>query len=318
MSLGRLHDRNVKFSPVLVKANPIIFSVTLVVGQTKVAGVKIIRHIAEMQSTAAALKRAGRRLALVPTMGALHTGHATLMRRARAGGAATVVSIYVNPTQFGPHEDFNRYPRNMEADAALCAGESVDIIFAPLDAEMYAGNAASTWVEETTLAKQLEGERRPGHFRGVCTVVAKLFNIVQPDSAAFGQKDFQQLAVITRMVRDLGYPIEILPVPIVREADGLALSSRNRYLNPTERAQATILWQALSAAQKLFATGEHRAAPLQASLLRTLQLAPAIRLDYAEIVSGATLEPVTDVQTGAVALLAAHLGQTRLIDNAIF
>jgi len=292
--------------------------VTLVVGQTKVAGVKIIRHIAEMQATATALKRAGRRLALVPTMGALHAGHATLMRRARAGGAATVVSIYVNPTQFGPHEDFNRYPRDMEADAALCAGESVDIIFAPLDAEMYAGNAASTWVEETALAKRLEGERRPGHFRGVCTVVAKLFNIVQPDIAAFGQKDFQQLAVITRMVRDLGYPIEVLPVPIVREADGLALSSRNRYLNPPERAQATILWQALSTAQKLFATGEYRTAQLQASLLRTLQLAPAIRLDYAEIVSAATLEPVTDVKTGAVALLAAHFGQTRLIDNAIF
>ena len=270
-----------------------------------------------MQRATAVLKRSGRRVALVPTMGALHDGHATLMRQARAGNAAVVVSIYVNPTQFGPHEDFNRYPRTLDADAALCAGESVDIVFAPIDTEMYAGNAATTWVDETALTKRLEGERRPGHFHGVCTVVVKLFNIVQPDVAAFGEKDFQQLAVITRMTRDLCYPIEILPVPIVRESDGLALSSRNRYLSPTERAEAPTLWQALCAAQKLFQTGERNAVRLQNAVIHTLQTVPAIRLDYAEIAAADTLEPVTDAKAGHVILLAAQLGATRLIDNLV-
>ena len=283
---------------------------------------KIIRSIAEMQQAAAAIKRTGGRLALVPTMGALHAGHAALMRRVRADGTAVVVSIYVNPTQFGPQEDFNRYPRDLDRDAALCAGEAVDIVFAPVDTEMYPAAAregtaltASSWVDELVLAKRFEGERRPGHFRGVCTVVAKLFNIVQPDRAAFGQKDFQQLAVMTRMVRDLCYPIEIIPVPTVRESDGLALSSRNRYLNPAERAQAARLWQALNTAKDLFASGERQAATLQAALVSALQLGPSIRIDYAEIVGAETLEPVREAKSGAVALIAAYLGQTRLIDN---
>ena len=283
---------------------------------------KIIRSISEMHQAAAAIRQTGGRLALVPTMGALHAGHASLMRRAGADGAAVVVSIYVNPTQFGPQEDYNRYPRDLDRDAALCAGEAEDIVFAPVDTEMYpaagcgdTAPAASTWVEELALAKRFEGERRPGHFRGVCTVVAKLFNIVQPDRAAFGQKDFQQLAVITRMARDLCYPIEIIPVPTVRESDGLALSSRNRYLNPSERTQATCLWNALNTAKDLVASGERRVATLQAGLRRTLQLVPAIRLDYAEIVSAETLEPVNDVNSGDIALIAAYLGQTRLIDN---
>ena len=283
---------------------------------------KIIRSISEMHQAAAAIRQTGGRLALVPTMGALHAGHASLMRRAGADGAAVVVSIYVNPTQFGPQEDYNRYPRDLDRDAALCAGEAVDIVFAPVDTEMYpaagcgdTAPAAPTWVEELALAKRFEGERRPGHFRGVCTVVAKLFNIVQPDRAAFGQKDFQQLAVITRMARDLCYPIEIIPVPTVRESDGLALSSRNRYLNPSERTQATCLWNALNTAKDLVASGERRVATLQAGLRRTLQLVPAIRLDYAEIVSAETLEPVNDVNSGDIALIAAYLGQTRLIDN---
>ena len=283
---------------------------------------KVIRSIAEMQQATAAIKRTGGRLALVPTMGALHAGHAALMRRAGADGAAVVVSIYVNPTQFGPQEDFNRYPRDLDRDAALCAGEAVDIVFAPVDTEMYpaaasagAGLAASRWVEELVLAKRFEGERRPGHFRGVCTVVAKLFNIVQPDLAAFGQKDFQQLAVITRMVRDLCYPIEIIPVPTVRESDGLALSSRNRYLNLSERAQATLLWKALNTAKDLVASGERQVATVQAALVRALQLAPSVRIDYAEIVDADTLEPVREAKSGDVALIAAYLGQTRLIDN---
>ena len=283
---------------------------------------KIIRHLSEMQQIAAAIKRSGCRLALVPTMGALHSGHAALMRRAGEGGAAVVVSIYVNPAQFGPHEDFHRYPRDFARDAGLCAAELVDLVFAPFDVEMYpasrAGYAgASTWVEELALAKHLEGERRPGHFRGVCTVVAKLFNIVQPDLAIFGQKDYQQLVVITRMVRDLCFPIDIIPVPTVREPDGLALSSRNRYLSPADRAQATALWKALTAAKDLFAKGERNPARLQASLRHTLEQSPALRLDYAEIVAGETLEPVVEAQPGAVALVAAYFGQTRLIDNVL-
>jgi len=285
---------------------------------------KIIHSIAEMQQAATAIKRTDRRLALVPTMGALHAGHAALMRRAAEGKAAVVVSIYVNPTQFGPQEDFNKYPRNLDQDAALCAGESVEIVFAPRDAEIYptsngvnTATAASTWVEELAIAKRFEGERRPGHFRGVCTVVAKLFNIVQPDVAAFGQKDFQQLAVVTRMVRDLCYPIEIIPVPTVREPDGLAMSSRNRYLNPTERAQATTLWKSLNAAKESFAKGEHNADQLQAVILRTMQLTQAIRLDYAEIADANTLEPITEARPGDVVLIAAYLGKTRLIDNVM-
>ena len=281
---------------------------------------KIIRRISEMHQAAVAIKRSGCRLALVPTMGALHTGHAVLMRRAGEGGAAVVVSIYVNPTQFGPQEDFNRYPRDFDHDVGLCAGALVDIVFAPFDAEMYSASrpgyaGASTWIEELALAKHLEGERRPGHFRGVCTVVAKLFNIVQPDLATFGQKDYQQLAVIMQMVRDLCYPLDIIPVPTVREPDGLAFSSRNRYLSPADRAQATTLWKALNVAKDLFAKGERNPAQLQASLQHTLQQAPAIRLDYAEIVDGETLQPVVEVKPGAVALIAAYLGQTRLIDN---
>ena len=273
-----------------------------------------------MSEASTALQRRGCPVALVPTMGALHTGHAALMRQAHAGGAAVVVSVYVNQTQFGPHEDFGRYPRDLDRDAGLCAGESVDILFAPTDAEMYpagwtGATGASTWVEELALAKRLEGERRPGHFRGVCTVVSKLFNLVQPDQALFGQKDYQQLAVITRMVRDLCYPIEIIPVPTVREADGLALSSRNRYLSPTDRAQAPILWKALNVVQDQFAKGERNSAQLQAILRQTLQQVPSLRLDYAEIADGETLEPVGEVHSGAVALVAASLGQTRLIDN---
>ena len=273
-----------------------------------------------MHQAAVAIKRSGCRLALVPTMGALHTGHAALMRRAGEGGAAVVVSIYVNPTQFGPQEDFTRYPRDFEHDIGLCAGALADIVFAPFDAEMYPtaspGYAgASTWIEELAVAKRLEGERRPGHFRGVCTVVAKLFNIIQPDLATFGQKDYQQLAVITQMVRDLCYPVDVIPVPTVREPDGLALSSRNRYLSPVERVQAATLWKALNAIKDRFAKGEHNPAQLQASLQRVLELVPSIRLDYAEIVDGETLEPVVEVLPGAVALVAAYLGQTRLIDN---
>jgi pantoate--beta-alanine ligase len=282
----------------------------------------IIRAVKEMQAASAAIRQSGRRVALVPTMGALHEGHAQLMRQAREQGAAVVVSIYVNPTQFGPHEDFNQYPRDLGADEQLCEREKVDAVFAPSNEEMYPGgtggaHAAATWVEETVLSRRFEGERRPGHFRGVCTVVAKLFHIVQPDLAVFGQKDYQQLKVVQRMVHDLRFPIEIVPAPTVREPDGLALSSRNVGLSAAERAQAAVLSKALRVAHDLFTEGEQSAHRLEAAMQRTVSLAPSARLDYAQIVDGETLEPVTKVQSGNVALIAAHMGKVRLIDNAI-
>jgi pantoate--beta-alanine ligase len=279
----------------------------------------IIHTVREMTAASAALKREGGAVALVPTMGALHEGHATLMRRARESGASVVASIYVNPTQFGPNEDFQKYPRTLEADCALCEQAGVSAVFAPADAEMYPDgpSSVSTWVEELQVAKRLEGERRPGHFRGVCTVVAKLFNVVQPDAAFFGQKDYQQLKVIERMVRDLRYPIQIVPVPTVRESDGLAMSSRNRHLSAAERSQATVLWKALKAVCDLLAGGEHDPHRLQAAMTRIIALAPSSRLDYAEIADGQTLEPVREVRSGHVALIAARIGTTRLIDNVI-
>lgn len=268
-----------------------------------------------MHEAAVAIRRAGQRLVFVPTMGALHAGHAALMRQ--VPGATVVVSIYVNPTQFGPKEDFTKYPRTLDADCALCEQAGVAVVFAPTDTEMYPSGlaATSTWVDEMQVARRLEGERRPGHFRGVCTVVAKLFNIVRPDLAVFGQKDYQQLRVIQRMVRDLRYPIEIVPAPIVRAPDGLALSSRNRYLTAAERAEATILWKALNAARELFQTGDSDPARLQTCIQHMLDTVPGIRRDYAEVADGETLEPVVVAQAGNVILLAAYLGQTRLIDN---
>jgi pantoate--beta-alanine ligase len=282
---------------------------------------KLIRSVQEMQEGATAVKQAGRRIALVPTMGALHEGHIALIRRARERNAAVVISIYVNPTQFGPTEDCKQYPRDLDGDVALCTRESVDVVFAPSDAEMYthsaAGEPASTWVDETHVGQRLEGDRRPDHFRGVCTVVAKLFNIVRPDVAVFGEKDFQQLKVVERMTRDLCYPIEIVPVPTVRDPDGLALSSRNRFLSGEERAQATVLWKALTAAQDLFNEGERNAHRLETAMMRTIQFAPAARVDYAEIADAATLHPVHKIKRGDVALLAVHIGKTRLIDSLI-
>jgi pantoate--beta-alanine ligase len=280
-----------------------------------------VRTIVDMQAAAVALKRSGRRVALVPTMGALHGGHVALIREARTQGAAVVVSIYVNPTQFGPNEDFREYPRDMEADSQVCSREQVDVVFAPSDSEMFPGGpgplAAATWVEETVLSRRFEGDRRPGHFRGVCTVVAKLFNIVQPDLAVFGQKDYQQLQVVKRMVRDLAYPIQIVAVPTVRELDGLAMSSRNQRLAGTERVQATVLWKALCVARDLFNEGERNAHRLEAAMQRTVGLAPAARVDYAQVVDGETLEPVAKVQPGNIALIAVHVGRVRLIDNSI-
>jgi pantoate--beta-alanine ligase len=287
---------------------------------------KILRSIQEMQAATIAAKRSGRRVALVPTMGALHEGHASLMRQARKRGEMVVVSVYVNPTQFGPSEDFKQYPRDLEADAKLCEREGVEAVFAPTDDEMYPGDTAVeedankgllyfTHVEESLLSRRLEGERRPGHFRGVCTVVAKLFNIVQPDSAFFGQKDYQQLKIIERMVRDLRYPIEVVPVPTVRETDGLALSSRNQRLSKAERSQATVLWKALSMARDLFDQGEHDARRLETAMSHAVALAPSARLDYAKVADAESLETVDKVRRGNVVLIAVQIGKTRLIDN---
>lgn len=239
-----------------------------------------------------------------------------------------VVSVYVNPTQFGPQEDFKQYPRDLEADARLCEHEGVDVVFAPSDKEIYPGGTVLdedvnngllyfTFVEESLLSRRLEGERRPGHFRGVCTVIVKLFNIVQPDVALFGQKDYQQLKIIERMVRDLRYPIEVVAVPTVREADGLALSSRNQGLSKAERSQATVLWKALGMARELFDQGEHDARRLEAAMSHAVALAPSARLDYAKVADGESLETVDKVQRGNVVLIAVQIGKTRLIDNLV-
>ena len=254
---------------------------------------------------------------LVPTMGALHRGHAALIDHARhlAGrGGLVVVSIFVNPTQFGPKEDFSRYPRPFAADRKLCAEHGADLIFHPTAEAMYPGGY-STLVDETEVSASLCGASRPGHFRGVCTVVLKLFQIIQPDSAVFGLKDFQQCAVIRRMVRDLNVPVRIVPVETVREPDGLALSSRNRYLSPEERAQAPVLRHALLAAAAAFHAGETSVPKVRRLLLKTIASAPLARVDYAEIADADTLRPVRKMQRNSVLALAVFLGKTRLIDN---
>ena len=254
---------------------------------------------------------------LVPTMGALHRGHAELIEKARAlagRDGLVVVSIFVNPAQFGPNEDFARYPRPFDADRKLCAELGADVIFHPTAEAMYPAGF-STFVDESEVSARLCGASRPGHFRGVCTVVMKLFQIIQPDSAVFGLKDFQQCAVIRRMVRDLNVPVRIVPVETVREADGLALSSRNRYLTAEERAQAPVMRRALLAAADAFKAGETSAAKIRRMLLKTIATAPLARIDYAEIADADTLRPIREVRPNTVLALAGFFGKTRLIDN---
>ena len=274
------------------------------------------RNPAELHAWCAAEKRLGRAIGLVPTMGCLHQGHLSLIRLAKERCDRVVVSVFVNPTQFAPNEDYDAYPRREQDDLALCQAEGADAVFLPRPADLYAQDH-SAWVEETLLAKTLEGAQRPTHFRGVCTVVAKLFNIVQPDLAVFGQKDFQQVAVIRRMVRDLNFPIEILRAPIVRDADGLALSSRNAYLTPENRASALCLSRAVRQAQDAVAAGQRDAAAIQADADRTLRDAGWIP-DYAIVVDAETLMPIPTVLPGASALLlAARKDGLRLIDNTL-
>ena len=258
-----------------------------------------------------------RPVVLVPTMGALHAGHLALVDRARreAGRAGVVaVSIFVNPLQFGPQEDLSRYPRPLRRDLAHCREHGVDLVFHPDAAGMYAPGR-SVAIDESLLTAGLCGRSRPGHFSGVCTVVAKLFNLVRPHAAVFGQKDYQQLAIIRRMVRDLNFPLEIIGEEIVREPDGLALSSRNVYLTPEERAQAPVLRRALLLVQQRAHTGERSAARLRRVLEKELATASLARVDYAEIVDAEDLQPVRTLARPALAALAVFFGRTRLIDN---
>ncbi|HEV7868874.1 MAG TPA: pantoate--beta-alanine ligase [Chthoniobacteraceae bacterium] len=258
-------------------------------------------------------------IVLVPTMGALHAGHEALCRQARriAGpNGFVVVSIFVNPTQFGPNEDLAKYPRTFDADRARCAAAGVDLIFHPSAAEMYPADF-STFVDETAVSSLLCGASRPGHFRGVCTVVLKLFSIIAPDVAVFGEKDFQQCAVIGRMVRDLDLPIRLRTIPTVRESDGLALSSRNRYLTPEERAQAPTLRRALLEAKAAFRAGETRAAQLRKRILKIVSTAPLARIDYVEVAHSQSLQPVRLADRATVIALAVFFGKTRLIDNIL-
>ena len=276
-----------------------------------------MRTISSLATTTRICRAARGPVVLVPTMGALHHGHGTLIRRARrlAGKEGlVVVSIFVNPTQFGPQEDFARYPRPFLADRKLCEQAGADLLFHPSAEAMYP-EGHSTTVDESALSLTLCGAARPGHFRGVCTVVLKLFLITQPQMAVFGLKDFQQCAVIRQMVRDLNVPVRIVSVPTAREPDGLAISSRNRFLQPEERAQSVILHQALLEARAAFDQGEVSAANLQKVLVRAISTAPLARIDYASIADATTLRPVATVGPNTVIALAVFFGKTRLIDN---
>jgi pantoate--beta-alanine ligase len=277
---------------------------------------KIIHSIEEMQAAARAATVQGLKVGFVPTMGALHEGHLSLVRLARTRADLIVVSIFVNPLQFGPAEDFNQYPRTLEADCARLKDEGVDIVFAPSAAQMYPAGA-TTVVYVEGLSEKLDGRSRPGHFRGVSTVVAKLFHIVQPSYAVFGQKDAAQVAVLRRMVRDLNMNVELMVAPIMRESDGLALSSRNAYLTPEQRRQALVLHRALEQIQALTNSGERRAAKLRSAALAVLATESAAQLDYLEIIDPETLEPLEDTARGALAAVAATFGSTRLIDNLL-
>lgn len=277
---------------------------------------KLIHDVAEMQRSAWELKRAGRRIAFVPTMGFLHEGHASLLREGRRRGDVLVLSIFVNPTQFAPNEDLERYPRNLEGDCALAEACGVDIVFAPTAGGMYPSGFQTT-VSLGPLTGPLCGASRPGHFNGVAVVVAKLFGIVQPDVALFGKKDFQQLAVIRQMTADLNLGVEIVGMPIVREADGLAMSSRNSYLSPKERQQALCLWQALLKVRELFASGEDSVDRLLGEARMIITAIPMLAIDYLELRDGATLQPIERAVQGSLLALAVRVGNTRLIDNTV-
>jgi pantoate--beta-alanine ligase len=277
---------------------------------------KVCATISETGAACSHYRANKKRLGLVLTMGALHEGHLSLVRAAKAQCDAVAVSIFVNPTQFGPTEDLSRYPRPFERDCALLEKEGVDILFAPSAEEMYPRGEV-TWVTVEGLSEKLDGRSRPGHFRGVTTVVAKLFNIVEPDIAFFGQKDAAQAAVIRRMVRDMNFAVEIAVCPIVRESDGLALSSRNAYLNPDERRRALVLHRSLQHIELSFRSGEKNAARLIIAAKDIFADEPQVRMDYFEIVDPDTLDSVEQVSEPTLVAVAAYVGSTRLIDNIL-
>ena len=278
---------------------------------------EIFRTVAEFRQWSRALRsQPGATIGLVPTMGALHEGHTSLIRVARTSCSHVAVSIFVNPAQFGPNEDYSRYPRTFDTDCALAKAEGADVIFAPAVEELYPAGA-TTYVEVEGLCTLLDGASRPGHFRGVATVVAKLLIAAEPDRAFFGQKDAAQVAVIRRMVTDLRMATEIVVCPIVRDPDGLALSSRNIYLSPAERSQALALNRAIRQVTQLTTAGERRAAALIQVARAILAVEPAIRVDYVALVNSATLEPLEVAMPGALFAVAAWVGPTRLIDNTI-
>ncbi len=283
---------------------------------------QIVSSIAAMQRLARKWQRAGTRIGFVPTMGYLHAGHLSLVKRARQAvgkNGKVVASIYVNPTQFAPTEDLSKYPRDLKRDLKLLRELKVDAVFTPSDAEIYPNkfkNGFSTYVVEGKLSQTMEGASRPTHFRGVTTIVAKLFNIVLPDVAVFGQKDFQQAAIIKRMVADLNFPIKIIVAPTLRERDGLAMSSRNKYLAGDLRRQATALWHAIQTAQAAMKKSKTiSAAKLKADLKKLIESGPDVKLDYVEFFEPETLLPVSKVTRGTQMALAVFFGKTRLIDN---
>ncbi|MGC1300742.1 MAG: pantoate--beta-alanine ligase [Caulobacteraceae bacterium] len=273
---------------------------------------QVLETIADVRAARGAFGSLG----LVPTMGFLHAGHISLVERAKTECGAVAVSIFVNPTQFGPNEDLDRYPRDLPRDLAMLEAAGADLVFTPQPAEVYPQGFASR-VEVGAVAEPLEGASRPGHFAGVATVVAKLFNIVQPTRAYFGQKDAQQSVVIRRMTRDLDLPVEVIIAPTVREADGLAMSSRNAYLTPEQRAAAPVLFRALSRARTRFEAGERDADALRALMREVIAAQPGIEIDYVSLADPQTLQELGRIETGALASLAARLGRTRLIDNLL-
>lgn len=277
---------------------------------------KIINDINEMQTFAANLRQQRKTIGFVPTMGFLHEGHLSLMRIARPKCDALVVSIFVNPTQFGPTEDYEKYPRNFEQDERFCRQENVDIIFYPSKERMYS-EPHHTFVNVSALSETMCGLSRPGHFQGVATVVAKLFNIVKPHLAVFGQKDYQQALIIRQMVNDLNFDVEILTGPIIREADGLAMSSRNKYLRSEEREKAQLLFKSLEMAKKLVKEGKYEAEFISKQIRDLILQTRGVVIDYIAIVDGRTLRPIEEISENTLIALAVKIGDTRLIDNIV-
>ena len=279
-------------------------------------GLVIVEKVKDMKELSKKYLKENKTIGFVPTMGFLHEGHLSLVRRAREENDIVVVSIFVNPTQFGPNEDYESYPRDLERDVKLLKELNVDVVFHPPVEEMYPKDF-STYVEETKLSRYLCGKSRPGHFRGVCTIVTKLFNIVHPTRAYFGQKDAQQFRVIKRMVRDLNMDVELVECPIVREHDGLAMSSRNIYLSDDERVQALALYNSLKLAENLIKSGERDAGVVKSAMKEFLSRYDKVKIDYVEIVDEETLEPVKHIEGKVIVAIACWVGKARLIDNVI-